>query len=135
MTTLTNQKVFDQVVVHLLTQNWKSTPKPYYPEAKNQEYSCSYRGHMNGGVQLKCAIGCLIPDELYKPEMEGFGFTSLIVEFPVIRQLFADIDTGFGQALQTVHDTYEAYEWKRELRKVGDWFNLNTSILDRFPYF
>lgn len=132
---MNNQEMFDKVVVHLLTQNWKSTPTPYYPESADKDYTCSYRGHMNGGVQLKCAIGCLIPDEMYKSEMEGFGFTSLIDEFPIIRLFFANVDTRLGQALQNVHDIYEPYQWKTKLFQVGYLFDLDTSIINRFPYF
>jgi hypothetical protein len=54
----TKQQVFDQVVKHLLKQG-----KRAYQEGKG----CRYR--TDDG--LKCAVGCLLPDAAYTPDMEG----------------------------------------------------------------
>jgi hypothetical protein len=53
---MTLQETFDKVCVHLLTQLQKSVFLD-----SNGSMACAYRGP-NG---LKCAVGCLIPDELY----------------------------------------------------------------------
>ena len=60
---MNRQQVFDAVVHHLAKQGKRSTfTRP------GQGFSmCRYRGY--GG--LKCAIGALIPDELYHPRLEG----------------------------------------------------------------
>lgn len=131
---MTNQEMFDKVTVHLLTQNWPSTPKPYYPESREKDYTCSYRGHMNGGVQLKCAIGCLIPDELYDPKIEGHGFRGL-EQFPALKELFAGVDVNLGDDLQRLHDIYEPWEWKNRLRTIARSHKLSPAIIDKFPYF
>lgn len=65
----TEQEVFDYVAKHLLKQGERSVVGT----------SCSYRGV--GG--LMCAVGCLISDEEYKPEMDvaagqGTSWTSLV---------------------------------------------------------
>jgi hypothetical protein len=52
------QEVFDTVVTHLRNQKVKSM---------NDEGECLYRGP-NG---LMCAVGCLIPDDQYDPNMEN----------------------------------------------------------------
>ena len=50
----TSQEVFDVVAKHLLTQNAKSMDDPW-------DEMCAYRGE-NG---RRCAVGALIPDDLY----------------------------------------------------------------------
>lgn len=60
----TRQEIFNQVAEHLMTQGAQSVIR-----SKNLERICAYRG--DGG--LKCAIGCLIPDDYYSPDMEGAG--------------------------------------------------------------
>lgn len=57
---MTNQEIFDKVATHLLSQGKRSALGGV---------GCAYRG--DGGLQ--CAIGCLIPDELYRYELEGWG--------------------------------------------------------------
>lgn len=56
---MTEQEVFDTVVDHLRKQN--------YERSVNDNDRCMYQG--NDG--LKCAVGCLIPDELYDPNLEA----------------------------------------------------------------
>ena len=57
---MTNQEAFDKVTAHLLKQQVKSY---------SQEEGCMYRGP-NGTM---CAVGCLIPDEDYRPKFEGLS--------------------------------------------------------------
>lgn len=57
MTEWTKQGIFDRVAKHLIAQG--------RPAMMNQ-FDCAYRG--KGG--RSCGIGCLIPDDLYDPEME-----------------------------------------------------------------
>lgn len=64
---MTNQEIFDTVAVHLLTQNKRATKA-------NCSTTCQYRTSEG----LKCAVGCLIPDEKYTPEMEPYGVYTLI---------------------------------------------------------
>lgn len=117
----TLQEVFDIVVTHLLTQNQKA--------ALNQ--SCRYRaGH------LKCAVGCLIPDELYTTRIEGIPALYLGEDFymlfdkdidrPVLRHLLMQ--------LQGIHDCYLPRHWHKELeasaRNLGLAFNPPTTPTD-----
>lgn len=63
---LTDQQIYDTVVTHLWTQNARSVA----PEG----YSCRYYDKATGN---KCAVGCLIPTELYSWKLEGRGVRTL----------------------------------------------------------
>ena len=56
---LTNQEAFDAVLVHIRAQEYKPARGPYA--------TCCYRAPDG----KKCAVGCLIPDELYTPDFEN----------------------------------------------------------------
>lgn len=60
------QEIFDKVVDHLFTQG--------EPAMGTNTLSCLYRGE-NGQM---CAVGCLIPDDLYDVYMEGYGVGDLL---------------------------------------------------------
>jgi len=66
--TLSKQKIFTRVATHLLTQGQRSRLRR--PDGNNV---CVYRGEEG----TSCAVGCLIPDELYTPSIEGQGVSSL----------------------------------------------------------
>ena len=93
----TAQEVFDQVATHLLKQKTRST----------SENGCAYRGP-NG---LKCAAGCLISDEEYKPDMEGAVWTRLFYNGYVSSHHMELI-----RGLQIIHDSYPPAEWEHELK-------------------
>ena len=57
---MTNQEIFDKVSKHLLIQKCKSM---------NTQEECQYRGE-----NTSCAVGCLIPDDLYDSIIEGWVF-------------------------------------------------------------
>jgi hypothetical protein len=65
--------------------------------------SCAYRGY-NGN---KCAIGAVIPDELYQTDFDTFDFTvtKLLDRVPVIEEYFKDCSREFLKELQTAHDS------------------------------
>lgn len=68
------QEVFDYVIGHLVSQGRQSIDK----KAKGGWVPCAYRGE-NGA---KCAVGALIPDEIYDDGMEGSPVDMLIEQFP-----------------------------------------------------
>lgn len=65
---------------------------------------CCYRGP-NG---LKCAVGQIIPDELYHPEIEGLGVTGEKV-VPILSQLGYSL--MLCSELQDIHDYEEPETW------------------------
>jgi hypothetical protein len=108
---MTRQEIFDKVAKHLLTQNSK---------AVDADSRCQYK--MPDG--RRCAIGCLIPDELYDPEMEGELLRDLLKKFPVLQTLWSDADRYFVCSLQMVHDIYPVAHWVDVLRFIANQFEL-----------
>lgn len=59
------QDVFDRVVTHLRTQGKR---------AYSDLFGCMYRAPDG----TKCAVGCLIPDEVYNKTWEGMGVSVIL---------------------------------------------------------
>ena len=118
------QEIFDQVAVHLLTQN-KSSMNISDVDV------CAYRGQ-NG---LKCAIGFLIADEDYVPEMDidGKSVSKLVSDTtfqnnPSIQRLKA-LDIDFLSELQGIHDRYEPVQWSIRLKALAKEYKLNQDTI------
>jgi hypothetical protein len=79
------QKTFDTIVDHLYKQGCASV---------NDDGHCLYRGP-NG---TKCAIGCLIPDDIYTRGMENVRVEFLGFEFDCSKTQYVCM------AMQKVHD-------------------------------
>jgi len=110
---MTNQEYFDTVTRHLLNQNEQSI---------GDGGLCSYRG-TDG---LKCAIGCLIPDDKYDPGLEGRG-----VLHPAVYSLIgAQPDqTSLLLGLQSTHDGRVPSEWRERLWEIAMVFDLKFNGL------
>lgn len=76
-----------------------------------EEGMCRYRTPQG----LKCAVGVLIPDELYSGSMEGYGVGTLFTEFPHVMEtlfpyhLMEEVKYLLIQ-LQNIHDTSVSIE-------------------------
>lgn len=115
---MNRQDVYNTVRDHLLKQNEVSVSGSSLDQ-------CQYRGSNN----LKCAIGCLIPDVLYSPAMEGHDVETLANSYPIVftnlgispkvlreRSVCTDPDDfRFLRELQNIHDTYAPVQWKGKL--------------------
>lgn len=115
------QEIFNTVSLHLINQRCKSVDE--------QSYFCCYRGP-NG---LKCAIGCLIPDNMYIKKMDnGYNVMQLVAEFN-LPEYFND-NSELLKLLQIVHDNsdykFNINKLKIQLKEVATIFNLNTYILE-----
>ena len=100
------QTVFDKVVKHLLTQKRRSMGKKL----------CAYRGK-DGDM---CAVGCLISDKAYDPEIEGF-----VVSLPLVQGKLAESGVPTHNKmihlltdLQYIHDRRPINLWKTALQKT-----------------
>lgn len=83
--------------------------------------TCAYRGNRD----LKCAIGCLIPDELYDVSFESFSVIKLKNTKPDFwKALNIDADIRLLDCLQRTHDGFLPAFWKRELQWIAKEFNL-----------
>ena len=81
----TDQTAFDAAYVHCMEQK---------VPAKDSRGDCVYRGP-NG---TKCAIGCLIPDNLYRKGMEGDSASA------VVSGLGWELDLQLVDCIQEAHD-------------------------------
>ena len=112
---MTDQTMFDTVVTHLLTQNSVSM---------NDTGTCVYRGPDN----KRCAIGCIIPDEMYTVDLEGKEVKILVNNSFLSTDLTSyllQFNTNLLIRLQQVHDAHNPKSWYTELEKVAAQFNLN----------
>lgn len=132
---MNKQEIFDTVAKHLFTQGER---------AVNDDGLCCYRVQLGDKV-LKCAVGALIPDEMYREEMDGFGAAKGKVwscnldgivrratsgEFALPQYIIDNLELLTD--LQQVHDWAALYtdeSMKRELKRVGLKHCLDVSVL------
>jgi len=116
---LTAQTIFDTVVDHLFTQG--------RPAVAGNGF-CAYRG-ANGA---KCAVGILIPDDLYDPKMDnmdnaddgnGYGVSMLLNTFGLLNFLRPHTKLLWG--LQDTHDEnlsgFERQTENFDLKRLKMW--------------
>ena len=108
----TMQEAFDTVVTHLLTQNAKSV-------GVRSTSSCKYRGEQG----MKCAVGCLIADEHYHPDLEDMSSSNSGVE-TAIRKSGYVVDEKLYRRLQRVHDNIDVKFWPGHLEMAARDANL-----------
>lgn len=134
------QNLFDKVALHLITQNKQSK--------RTGDATCRYRG-ANG---TSCAVGCLIPDELYDKKIEfeswysfipegrynGYGYpTSSDDKDMLLKGIYDHINPqgdsntdSMIEELQQVHDNSSVEDWPTRLRDVARQFNLKQHMID-----
>ena len=129
--TITKQQLFDKVATHLLTQKCRSMGT--YPEGAsiantNLTSGCLYRGTDN----TQCAFGCLIPDELYQPSMEGRLGGSILndTKHSQLAELYPVELHHIIRELQHLHDWCDIELWPTELglMAVREGLNLNMEF-------
>ncbi len=110
---MTRKEVFEKVKNHLLAQMEVSLTDG--SEAGGGAPMCAYRGR-NG---LKCAIGCLIPDEKYSQKLEGISI-SRVSSATLLSALDGEVPTDRDTItmlyfLQGIHDGDHPRDWARKL--------------------
>lgn len=109
---MNRQEVFNKVATHLLTQNAKARTETGWGN-----FICSYKAD-NG---LKCAIGCLIPDDQYDKRIEGKSINLNPLLISILRNaidLYID-DINFLENLQMIHDQLPIKSWAEELNQFA----------------
>jgi len=107
---MNKQEVFDTVVNHLRQQGKK---------AFDQRLGrCLYRTEDG----LKCAVGCLIPDNEYSRMMENRSH--LNVDSPTLQKIIDQGNYELLISLQRVHDALNAQEWEQGFQRVATRFGL-----------
>lgn len=112
------QEIFDLVTTHLFTQNRR---------AEQYDGACAYR--FDG---LRCAVGVLIPDNVYCPAFEGKAVGTLIEEFFLFGLADWREHGPLLSKLQRIHDncptlsdeTFDRIELERRLLACAAHFSL-----------
>ena len=90
-----NYKDNKELALYILNR-LKEQGKPSFSDG-----TCQYRAKDG----CKCAVGHIIPDDYYLPEMEGFTLWNETVGCQLTK-VYPGIDFGVLDALQTLHDNY-----------------------------
>lgn len=127
------QEIFDKAVGSLLAQGQRSVS--YDPDTAVST-KCMYRSSVGC-----CAIGHLIPDEIYKPGMDegSSDVMSLICKYPEIKPLIWPEDAEnqamgsfFLRDLQDAHDTGAPQTWPNQFRSLAARYGLEYKF-DSIP--
>jgi hypothetical protein len=100
------QAVVEKVLKHL----WDQGRVSYDPSLNG----CAYRGEDG----TKCAIGILIPDDIYSFDMEGKNFHQLCQQYDVVAAL-PEIKAikQVGEVMQQLHDNLQGRsDFRKRLR-------------------
>ena len=120
MTDLLHQQVYDTIASHLIAQGKPATT------IIRSIVQCAYRTDPG----LKCAIGCLIPDDKYDPKIEGKSIRYLQRIHP---NLLPKVESEFLIALQRAHDNtffpYGLTAWARRMLSIAKTWKLNPAII------
>lgn len=110
---MTKQELFNKVVTHLLTQ--KQPARKTGRDNVRPGVKCMYR-NADG---LKCAVGCLIPDDRYDKNYEGKS-----ADYLVKAGSFTDVGITTANAtlledLQYMHDEVHPEFWESRLAELA----------------
>lgn len=120
MTTLQQERqaIFETVARHLFAQGKRAVGEYTYIDQfgdKRTTTGCMYRGSDN----TRCAVGVLIPDEAYRPEMEGRGVVEVLEMCHDQAWAAALYEHRYLlRALQQVHDNLAFWESTAEAQRV-----------------
>lgn len=111
---MNNQAIFNQVYAHLLKQG----------AASKNHGDCVYRG--DDGTS--CAVGCLIPDDVYTPELERKSIKNELVNKVLLDLGYTEENLPLLYHLQSAHD-YELAgagiePWKLKMGCIAEDFSL-----------
>jgi hypothetical protein len=120
---MNRQDIYNKVRKHLLTQQEQS----FCDDGE----TCAYRNSKG----LKCAIGALIPDELYSVSWETMGIAEVLISnkrLLVHFEVECDADVDFLESLQNVHDTQSPMVWEHELNAFA--YRYGFEVEDPTPW-
>ena len=138
---MTPQEIFDTVAKHLFTQGKPAKQLVPDPDSvEGEDYQCRYRA-ADGG---KCAVGVLLPDELYVESMEGQSLSGLIMNAgkqgqPVLPSWMEE-NANLLMDLQSTHDSDFYWETTKRMRKRLEEIakdrgsDLDTSVLETLSF-
>lgn len=106
---MTAQKIFDKIVTHLRTQNAVSA---------TANGLCLYRSPDG----KKCAVGCMIPDDVYDPDMEHHMAGSVIADCRQLHDLYDH--RNLLESMQLVHDNHPISQWEAMFASIAAEYKL-----------
>jgi hypothetical protein len=108
---MNRKEIIERVTEHLLGQGVPSVA------GNDVGYSCAYRG----ADGLKCAVGCLITDEAYTPDLEGEGVRNPLVVAALEKSGIECTPSILNllNELQEIHDFEDPEAWAARLEKVS----------------
>lgn len=129
----TDADVLDAVIAHF------DQPRIGYGYNR-KTYSCLYRADGTAASKNRCAVGCLIPDELYNPKWDEYGAYSgspwgtlsvqdLLKQRKIGRLFSKRVNRLLLAELQENHDSYASEgipikEFRKALRAFrAEWLN------------
>ena len=121
---LTNQEIFDKSVGGLLAQN---------ATAVDAHGSCVLK--TQGG--LRCAVGQLIDESVYVPNMEYTDIPELFTTY-ASEMIEMGLDSGnegvvmLLEDLQAIHDRNPVTEWPQLYSILASQFGLNDNVITEF---
>jgi hypothetical protein len=121
---MNTQEAFTTIVTHLAKQAKKALSV-----GDGSASYCMYRSPEG----LKCALGCLIPDDLYEPAMDsGMGMQAslLLDRYPALKKVLSDVDVQMLGDMQFLHDSCIVSEWGTDARVMADRHHLIMPELD-----
>lgn len=133
---MNKQEIFDTVAKHLFSQGQRAMMNNNH--GLDGEY-CAYRGE-NG---MKCAVGVLIPDDMYDPDMDKFGgdgtsIDCILHKYPDKVPEWFHENSVFLESLQDIHDSASNWvcteEMKHRLSELAEELNLNNSVLSNLSF-
>ena len=118
---MNRQESFNYICRNLIAASAPSV----YRDDTIEETKCQYRGEDGA----KCAVGWLIPDDLYHPHMEGKSVLRLFVDHPELQEepTFKAWTSYLLCELQEMHDN-AAVEWHPGM----DWGSIMRANLTEF---
>lgn len=115
------QVLFDDVINHLRKQKCRAV----------NGTSCAYRGE----DKTKCAIGGILPDELYFPGLEGIDVIRISKStWPKVKKIVDFIGTSnmnLAHELQCIHDRKSIDMWEVEFEKLAEFNNLKYEKVEQ----
>lgn len=105
---MTKQEIFERVYIHLMRQGCKSVIQT----PRGIDYPVYY-----GEYGLKCAIGCLIPQEEYQRDWERHPLERVLARCSTFRGI--DDAHGLLFMLRACHDTLKPSCWKTRLAWIA----------------
>jgi hypothetical protein len=118
------QQAYEKIRAHLIAQGRPAIAKS--PASVNS--ACFYR-HQEGDVVLKCAVGCLIDDDVYDRDIEDNSVEAgrVIAALAESGLSLSERGIGFLADAQMAHDGWDRHDlpWVLErLDKAADHYGL-----------